>query len=161
MFGLIKKVLDKYRDNFEEGGKLEKFYPIFEATDTILFSTNEVTRSGPHIRDSIDTKRIMILVVIALLPLYIFGAINIGFQNSIAIDLERSNWENFWFGFNKILPIINFLLTLFKSKFSANKIEMHANKLLTKLFVEFFVLIILSSFFVRFLFSVSRHIATN
>ena len=50
MFGLIKKVLDKYRDNFEEGGKLEKFYPIFEATDTILFSTNEVTRSGPHIR---------------------------------------------------------------------------------------------------------------
>ena len=106
MFGLIKKVLDKYRDNFEEGGKLEKFYPIFEATDTILFSTNEVTRSGPHIRDSIDTKRIMILVVIALLPLYIFGAINIGFQNSIAIDLQRSNWENFWFGFNKILPII-------------------------------------------------------
>ena len=106
MFGLIKKVLDKYRDNFEEGGKLEKFYPIFEATDTILFSTNEVTRSGPHIRDSIDTKRIMILVVIALLPLYIFGAINIGFQNSISIDLERSNWENFWFGFNKILPII-------------------------------------------------------
>ena len=106
MFGLIKKVLDKYRDNFEEGGKLEKFYPIFEATDTILFSTNEVTKSGPHIRDSIDTKRIMILVVIALLPLYIFGAINIGFQNSIAIDLERSNWENFWFGFNKILPII-------------------------------------------------------
>ncbi len=106
MFGLIKKVLDKYRDNFEEGGKLEKFYPIFEAKDTILFSTNEVTRSGPHIRDSIDTKRIMILVVIALLPLYIFGAINIGFQNSIAIDLERSNWENFWFGFNKILPII-------------------------------------------------------
>ena len=106
MFGLIKKVLDKYRDNFEEGGKLEKFYPIFEATDTILFSTNEVTKSGPHIRDSIDTKRIMILVVITLLPLYIFGAINIGFQNSIAIDLERSNWENFWFGFNKILPII-------------------------------------------------------
>jgi len=106
MFGLIKKVLDKYRDNFEEGGKLEKFYPIFEATDTILFSTNEVTKSGPHIRDSIDTKRIMILVVIALLPLYIFGAINIGFQNSIAIDLERSNWENFWFGFNRILPII-------------------------------------------------------
>ena len=82
MFGLIKKVLDKYRDNFEEGGKLEKFYPIFEATDTILFSTNEVTRSGPHIRDSIDTKRIMILVVIALLPLYIFGAINIGFPVS-------------------------------------------------------------------------------
>ena len=106
MLGLLKKVLDKYRNNFEEGGKLEKLYPIYEATDTILFSTNEVTEDGPHIRDSIDTKRVMILVVISLLPLYVFGAINIGFQNSIAIGLERSNWENFWFGFYKILPII-------------------------------------------------------
>ena len=106
MLGLLKKVLDKYRNNFKEGGKLEKLYPIYEATDTILFSTNEVTENGPHIRDSIDTKRVMILVVISLLPLYVFGAINIGFQNSIAIGLERSNWENFWFGFYKILPII-------------------------------------------------------
>ena len=72
MFGLIKKVLDKYRDNFEEGGNLEKLYPINEATDTILFSTNEVTEKGPHIRDSIDTKRVMILVVMSLLPLYVF-----------------------------------------------------------------------------------------
>ena len=106
MLGLLKKVLDKYRENFEEGGKLERLYPIYEATDTILFSTNEVTETGPHIRDSIDTKRVMILVVISLLPLYFFGATNVGFQNSIAIGLERSNWENFWFGFSKILPII-------------------------------------------------------
>ena len=106
MLGLLKKILDKYRENFDEGGKLERLYPIYEATDTILFSTNEVTETGPHIRDSIDTKRVMILVVISLLPLYFFGATNIGFQNSIAIGLERSNWENFWFGFSKILPII-------------------------------------------------------
>ena len=106
MLGLLKKVLDKYRENFEEGGKLERLYPIYEATDTILFSTNEVTETGPHIRDSIDTKRVMILVVISLLPLYFFGATNIGFQNSIAIGLERSNWVIFWFGFSKILPII-------------------------------------------------------
>ncbi len=52
---------------------LEKLYPLYEATDTILFSTDEVTKSGPHIRDSIDIKRVMILVVIALIPLYIFG----------------------------------------------------------------------------------------
>ena len=106
MLGLLKKILDKYRENFDEGGKLERLYPIYEATDTILFSTNEVTENGPHIRDSIDTKRVMILVVMSLLPLYVFGAMNIGFQNSIAIGLERSNWENFWFGFSKILPII-------------------------------------------------------
>jgi len=106
MVKFLHKQLDKYRYHFEPGGKLEKFYTIFEATDTILFSTDEVTKSGPHIKDSIDTKRIMILVVVALLPLYIFGAINVGFQNAIAVGLERTHWENFWFGMNQILPII-------------------------------------------------------
>ena len=102
----LRKILDKHRDKFGEGGFLEKYYPIFEATDTILFSTDEVTESGPHVRDSIDTKRIMILVVLTLLPLYFFGAINVGYQNTIALSIERTNWENFWFGFNQILPII-------------------------------------------------------
>ena len=102
----LRKILDKHRDKFGEGGFLEKYYPIFEATDTILFSTDEVTESGPHVRDSIDTKRIMILVVLTLLPLYFFGAINVGYQNAIALTIERTNWENFWFGFNQILPII-------------------------------------------------------
>jgi len=103
---ILRKMLDKYRDRFEEGGSLEKLYPIFEATDTILFSTDEVTESGPHIRDSIDTKRVMILVVITLLPLYIFGAMNVGYQNATALFIQRSNFENFWFGLNQILPII-------------------------------------------------------
>ena len=79
----LQKILDKHRGKFEKGGFLEKFYPIFEATDTILFSTDEVTESGPHVRDSIDTKRIMILVVLTLLPLYFFGAINVGYQLSL------------------------------------------------------------------------------
>ena len=65
-----------------------------------------MTESGPHIRDSIDTKRIMILVVISLLPLYLFGSINVGYQNAIALDIERSGWQNFWFGFGKIFPIV-------------------------------------------------------
>ena len=106
MVKFLHKQLDKYRYHFEPGGKLEKFHTIFEATDTILFSTDEVTKSGPHIKDSIDTKRIMILVVIALLPLYIFGAINVGYQNAIASMVERTLFGNFWFGFNQILPII-------------------------------------------------------
>ena len=106
MIKLIQKQFDKYRDHFETGGRFESLYPLFEATDTILFSTNEVTKSGPHIRDSIDTKRVMILVVISLLPLYIFGAINVGYQNAMATAVERSLFSNFWFGFNQILPII-------------------------------------------------------
>jgi len=106
MVSFLRNMLDKYRDKFEEGGSLEKLYPIFEATDTILFSTDEVTESAPHIRDSIDTKRVMILVVMALLPLYVFGAINVGYQNATALLIERSNFDNFWVGLNQILPII-------------------------------------------------------
>mgnify|MGYP003305111178 CR=1 FL=1 len=55
MLKFIKNNLDKVRDQFEEGGKFQRFYPLFVATDTILFSTDEKTNSGPHIRDSIDT----------------------------------------------------------------------------------------------------------
>ena len=106
MLSFLYNVLDKAKPHFEKGGRFERLYPIFEATDTILFSTNEITESGPHIRDSIDTKRIMILVVISLLPLYLFGAINVGFQNALALGVERSGWQNFWIGFGNILPII-------------------------------------------------------
>ncbi|MBC8345335.1 MAG: NADH:ubiquinone reductase (Na(+)-transporting) subunit B [Candidatus Marinimicrobia bacterium] len=106
MIKFLQKFLDDNRFRFEKDGSLEKFAIMFEAADTILFSTDEVTESGPHIRDSIDTKRVMILVVAALIPLYIFGAMNVGVQNGIAMGVERSNWGQFWFGLNKILPII-------------------------------------------------------
>ena len=106
MIKFLRKILDANAHRFENNGVLEKFYPLYEATDTILFSTDEVTKSGPHIRDSIDIKRVMILVVIALIPLYIFGAMNVGVQSGIAMGVERTNWEQFWFGFDKIIPII-------------------------------------------------------
>lgn len=106
MLSFLYNVLDKAKPHFEKGGKFERLYPVFEATDTILFSTDEITESGPHIRDSIDTKRIMILVVISLLPLYVFGALNVGFQNALALGIERTGWQNFWVGFGNILPII-------------------------------------------------------
>ena len=106
MIKFLRKILDANAHRFENNGVLEKLYPLYEATDTILFSTDEVTKSGPHIRDSIDIKRVMILVVIALIPLYIFGAMNVGVQSGIAMGVERTNWEQFWFGFDKIIPII-------------------------------------------------------
>ncbi|MBT3477891.1 MAG: NADH:ubiquinone reductase (Na(+)-transporting) subunit B [Candidatus Marinimicrobia bacterium] len=106
MLKFLRKTLEANAHRFEKDGALEKLYPLFEATDTILFSTDEVTESGPHIRDSVDTKRVMILVVMALIPLYIFGAMNVGVQNGIATGIERTNGENFWFGFGTILPII-------------------------------------------------------
>lgn len=102
----IRTILDKVEPIFDKGGLLEKLHPVYEATDTILFSTNEKTESGPHIRDSIDNKRVMILVVIALIPIYIFGAINIGWQAARVSGIERTVMENFWIGMGSILPIL-------------------------------------------------------
>lgn len=102
----LRDILDKIAPTFKAGGKLEKLYPIFEATDTILFSTDERTHSGPHIRDSVDVKRVMILVVIALIPCYIFGAMNVGYQMAMALGQSSTMQENLMNGAMKILPII-------------------------------------------------------
>ena len=103
----LRKILDNIEPNFKKGGKLEKLYPLYEATDTILFSTDERTHSGPHIRDSVDIKRVMILVVVSLIPCYIFGALNIGYQESLTYGLENSDWKrDILSGIFKILPIL-------------------------------------------------------
>jgi len=105
----MKWLLDlllKIKPNFEEGQKLHWLYPVYEATETILFTTDERTTNAPHIRDSIDIKRVMILVVITLIPCYIFGAINVGYQNAQADGITRTLIENLFFGFKIILPII-------------------------------------------------------
>ena len=105
----MKWLLDyllKIKPNFDEGQKLNWLYPLYEATETILFSTDAKTKSAPHIRDSIDIKRVMILVVIALIPCYVFGAINVGYQNALSFGFERTWIENLIFGFKTIIPII-------------------------------------------------------
>lgn len=102
----VKDLLDKVEPLFSDGGKLEKLHPLFEATDTILFSTDERTKTGPHVRDSIDIKRVMISVVIALIPCYIFGAYNIGYQRSLTFGEESSVLQNFQIGIIALLPIL-------------------------------------------------------
>lgn len=102
----LRQFLDNISFHFEDGGKLEKFEPLFEATDTIFFSTDERTKSGPHIRDSVDIKRVMILVVISLLPCYIFGALNVGHQYALAFSINTTWSENLIRGFSVIAPII-------------------------------------------------------
>ncbi len=105
----MKWLLDyllKIKPNFDEGQKLNWLYPLYEATETILFSTDAKTKSAPHIRDSIDIKRVMILVVIALIPCYVFGAINVGYQNALSFGFERTWIENLIFGVKTIIPII-------------------------------------------------------
>jgi Na+-transporting NADH:ubiquinone oxidoreductase subunit B len=103
----IRKYLDKIKPNFEKGGKLEKLHSLFDALETLMFVPNKVASSGSHIRDAIDMKRTMIMVVIAMFPALLFGMWNAGnfhFQ-SVGIT-DKTLWETFWFGFLKVLPII-------------------------------------------------------
>lgn len=103
----LKKQLDKIKPKFDEGGKLHKFHSVFDGFYTFLYTPNETSKSGVHIHDSNDSKRTMIIVVIALLPCMLFGMWNIGYQHNLAVGGEAQNlWSNFFYGFLKALPMI-------------------------------------------------------
>ena len=102
----LRKILDSLEPKFQKGGQFERLYPLYEATDTFLFTPNIQTTSGPHVRDNVDLKRVLILVVVALVPCYIFGAINLGYLNSISEGISRGWIGNLLFGLKYILPIL-------------------------------------------------------
>lgn len=103
---LFKDLLSKVKPNFEKGGKLEKFYPAFDALETFLFVPGHTTHGGAHIRDGIDLKRTMITVIIAMVPCLLFGMWNVGYQHYLALGQEMSLMENFLFGAIRVLPLI-------------------------------------------------------
>ena len=104
----VRNLLEKVRPNFEKGGKLEKFYPAFNAFETFLFVPGHTAPpAGAHIRDAIDLKRTMILVVISLIPCLLFGMWNVGDQHYLAVgNAETSFLDNFLFGAKHVLPIV-------------------------------------------------------
>lgn len=73
----LRNYLDKIKPNFEEGGKFHAFRSVFDGFETFLFVPNTTAKSGTHIHDSIDSKRIMSMVVIALMPALLFGMYNV------------------------------------------------------------------------------------
>ena len=80
----LRNYIDKIKPNFEEGGKLHAFRSLFDGFETFLFVPNDTSKSGVNIHDAIDSKRIMSLVVIALVPSLLLGMYNIGLHNAIA-----------------------------------------------------------------------------
>jgi Na+-transporting NADH:ubiquinone oxidoreductase subunit B len=102
----VRNYINRIKPNFEKGGKFYALRSTFEAFETFLFVPDKVTSSGSHIRDPIDMKRTMIVVVIALIPPLLFGMWNTGFQNSMAMGFEKTILQNFWFGFLRVFPII-------------------------------------------------------
>lgn len=77
---MLRSMLDKVEPLFHKGGPLEKLYPLYEANDTFLYTPGEVAKGKTHVRDAIDTKRMMTMVIIALIPCILMAMYNTGFQ---------------------------------------------------------------------------------
>lgn len=110
----IRKYVDKIKPKVL--GKFPFMTSTFEAFETFLFVPNDVTQSGSHIRDAIDMKRTMIIVVFALIPCLLFGMYNVGFQHFTAMGVlsETGFWEIFWYGFLKVfwMLLVSYLVGL-------------------------------------------------
>ena len=105
----LRKLVDKIKPTFEKGGKLGFLHSTFDAFETFLFVPNTVTKKGAHVRDCVDLKRVMIMVVLALVPAMLFGIWNVGYQyyNATVADFDAA--ANFWpivgYGLLKVLPL--------------------------------------------------------
>ena len=114
----LRKQLDKVEKHFIKGGKFEKLHPLYDAIDTFLFVPGYKTKNGPHVRDSIDLKRSMIFVVLALLPCLLFGIYNTGYQSNLLYvfggseelynqaSLMSNIFNDLWVGLITVLPIV-------------------------------------------------------
>ena len=100
--------MDRIRPNFEPGGKFEKLHSVFDGMDTFLFTPRSTAKrsGGVHIHDSIDSKRTMITVVLALMPCFFFGMYNTGYQHWLACGITDNLpfWSLMFYGFLAILP---------------------------------------------------------
>lgn len=110
----LRNYLNKVKPNFEEGGKLHAFRSVFDGFETFLYVPNTTAKSGASIHDAIDSKRIMSMVVIALMPALLFGMYNIGYQNYLAAGQEGSFLDMFIYGALVVLPkiIVSYIVGL-------------------------------------------------
>ncbi len=104
----LEKIVDKLEPNFEKGGKLEKWFPLFDGFATFLFTPKHTTKKGVHIRDAVDLKRTMNTVIIAMVPCLLFGIWNTGYQHYKALDLlqEFGFFDQVLFGALKVIPVV-------------------------------------------------------
>lgn len=102
----LKNIFDKAKPQFEEGGKYHAFWSLFDGFESFLFVSNSTSKNGANIHDAIDSKRIMSMVVIALLPALLFGMYNVGYQNYLAANTlaTASFLTIFSYGFLAVMP---------------------------------------------------------
>ena len=101
----VRNFIDRIKPTFEKGGKLGFLHSTFDAFETFMFVPNTVTRKGSHIRDCVDIKRVMIIMVLALVPAFLFGIWNTGYQHSVAYQMNWNFWQMVWYGVLKIVPL--------------------------------------------------------
>ncbi|MDE5828173.1 MAG: NADH:ubiquinone reductase (Na(+)-transporting) subunit B [Duncaniella sp.] len=103
----LRNYLNKIKPNFEPGGKLQAFHSVFDGFETFLYTPNTTSKSGVNVHDSLDSKRVMIIVVLALMPCLLFGMYNTGYQNWLAAGAtEFPFWQLMAYGFLAVLPRI-------------------------------------------------------
>ena len=103
---MIKKFFDAIRPHFEPGGKLQSLRSVYDGMETFALVPNATSKSGVCVHDSIDSKRIMSFVVIALIPAMLMGMFNIGYQNYTHANVEASFFTMFLYGFAVMIPKI-------------------------------------------------------
>jgi len=102
----LRNYLDKIKPQFKEGGKFEKLHSTFDAFESFLFVPDKTTFRGSHIRDSIDLKRTMSLVIIAMIPALLFGIWNVGYQHFLSRGQDVDFMQIIGYGLLKVIPII-------------------------------------------------------
>ena len=107
---MIHKLVEQLGAPFKKGGPFERYYPAFQAIETIILTPGQVTKSGPHIRDQVDLKRFMIMVVACIVPCALFGVYNTGYQSLSAAGMETSLIDCVIQGLARFLPL--YIVTL-------------------------------------------------
>ncbi len=102
----LRNYLNKIKPDFQKGGKYQKLQSTFDAFESFLFVPDKVTHTGSHIRDAMDMKRTMTVVVLAMIPTLLFGIWNTGYQHFLSVGTDPGFWPIVWYGFLKVFPII-------------------------------------------------------
>jgi Na+-transporting NADH:ubiquinone oxidoreductase subunit B len=102
----MKRLLDSVEKHFEKGVRYHRYHPVYEATRTFFFIPGHTAPSRPHVRDSLDLKRLMSFVILALLPHFLFGAYNAGYQSRLAEGLPVGAMQVMTRGLLLVLPLV-------------------------------------------------------
>jgi Na+-transporting NADH:ubiquinone oxidoreductase subunit B len=94
----LSKIMEEAGRHFEKGGRFARWYPLYEAIDSILFGSNQTTKIAPHVRDSLDLKRVMTTVLISLLPCALMAMWNTGYQANVVIEAMGLSGPEGWRG---------------------------------------------------------------